>query len=193
MLFVLSTLVKSEQVRSATVQPWRLLHVRLMLDPPLEKLGVYQRAWNVQQRPQQADPTDITGTSKTDQLKARSSHCTDRLWASATATTHTCLLYAERLVKGWTYSEDIHSSGTIRLGSQYPNRLCSFKGQAGVGGSKPRQTFPGPTYPTRGLQTPSAGMLHSETIQTLYDAQLWENATTGSSQQLEEQAPCRIL
>ena len=74
MLFVLSTLVKSEQVRSATVQPWRLLHVRLMLDPPLEKLGVYQRAWNVQKRPQQADPTDITGASKTDQLIKLGAH-----------------------------------------------------------------------------------------------------------------------
>ena len=41
MIFILSSLVSAEQIRSAPIHPGRLFHVRLMLDPPLGKLGVY--------------------------------------------------------------------------------------------------------------------------------------------------------
>ena len=71
MVFILSTLVNTEQIRSAPIHPGRLFHVRLMLDPPLDILGVYQHAWNVQKKPLQADPVEINGFSKVQQLLQR--------------------------------------------------------------------------------------------------------------------------
>ena len=46
-LFFISTkLVRSDEIRSVALHAGRALHVRLMLNPPLDLLNVYQYAWN---------------------------------------------------------------------------------------------------------------------------------------------------
>ena len=71
MVLILSTLVKSEQIRTASVHPGRLFHVRLMMDPPLDLLCVYQHSWDVQKKTDPIADTTQARTNKTEQLLQR--------------------------------------------------------------------------------------------------------------------------
>ena len=65
MFFILSTLARKDQIRSANRHAGRLFHVRIIMMEPLDILGVRQHAWNIQKEPLQEDPVDQPGGSKT--------------------------------------------------------------------------------------------------------------------------------
>ena len=71
LFFILTTLFRTEQIRSAVLHGGRLFHVRIMMDPPLDVIGIYQHTWNVQKKPLQEDPAEQPGGSKTEQLLQR--------------------------------------------------------------------------------------------------------------------------
>ena len=97
MFFILSTLLKTEQIRAAPIHPGRLFHVRLMLDPPLDMLGVYQHAWNVQKKSLQSDPAEVHGVSKVQQLLQRRRKIWKAIgtWIAGTPRRNGCLILGD--------------------------------------------------------------------------------------------------
>ena len=79
LVLILSTLVKSDQIRTAPIDPGRLFHVRLMMDPPLDLLSIYQHSWNVQKKTDPAADTTQAHTNKTEQLLQRRRKIWNRL------------------------------------------------------------------------------------------------------------------
>ncbi|CAE7739424.1 unnamed protein product, partial [Symbiodinium sp. CCMP2456] len=61
MCLIRKTLLPADSIRTATLVPGRLLHVRLLTAVPVDFLCVYQQAWNLQN-------TSLRGPNKTDAL-----------------------------------------------------------------------------------------------------------------------------
>ena len=97
MVFILTTLVKSECIRSASLHPGRLLHVRLAMDPPLDILVVYQHAWNVQRKASTDESATQQSTSKTEQLLQRRKTVWKKIgtWIAGTPRRNGCIVLGD--------------------------------------------------------------------------------------------------